>query len=97
MNVIKRNNVRVSGKGNDTIIFSHGFGCDQNMWRFVAPNFEDDYQTILFDHVGAGQSDLNAFDHDKYKILDGYADDIIDVIREPNLKKIIFVGHSVSE
>lgn len=96
MNVIKRNNVRVSGKGNDTIMFAHGFGCDQNMWRFVAPQFEDAYQTILFDHVGAGQSDLNAFDYDKYSILDGYADDIIAIVQELNLKNIIFVGHSVS-
>jgi len=68
MNVIKRNNVIVSGKGTDPMMFAHGFGCDQNMWRFVAPQFADAYQIILFDHVGAGQSDLNAFDYDKYKI-----------------------------
>jgi len=96
MNVIKRNNVIVSGKGTDPMMFAHGFGCDQNMWRFVAPQFADAYQIILFDHVGAGQSDLNAFDYDKYKILDGYADDIVDIAKELNLKNIIFVGHSVS-
>lgn len=96
MDIIKRNNVVISGKGADTMMFAHGFGCDQNMWRFVAPQFEDSHQTILFDHVGAGRSDLNSFDYDKYKVLDGYSDDIIDIIKELNLKNVIFVGHSVS-
>jgi len=96
MDIIKRNNVIVRGKGTDSIMFAHGFGCDQNMWRFVAPKFEDSYQTILFDHVGAGHSDLKSFNYDKYKILDGYSDDILDIIKELNLGNVIFVGHSVS-
>lgn len=96
MNVIERNNVVVSGKGTDPIMFAHGFGCDQNMWRFVAPQFEDNYQIVLFDHVGAGHSDLKAYDYHKYDILDGYADDILDVAKALDLKDLIFVGHSVS-
>ena len=62
MSVIHRNNVTVNGTGERAIVFSHGFGCDQKMWRFVAPAFEDRYRTVLFDHVGAGKSDLSAYD-----------------------------------
>jgi sigma-B regulation protein RsbQ len=78
------------------MIFAHGFGCDQNMWRFVAPAFESDFKTVLFDHVGAGHSDLSAYDPKKYCSLDGYADDLIDIGRELNLSGAVFVGHSVS-
>src|SRR6202142_2130770 len=76
--------------------FSPGFGCDQNMWRFVAPAFESDFKTVLFDHVGAGHSDLSAYDPRKYGSLDGYADDLIDIGRELNISGAVFVGHSVS-
>lgn len=78
------------------MVFAHGFGCDQNMWRFVAPAFEDKYKTVLFDHVGAGKSDLAAYDANKYCTLSGYADDIVEIGRELGLKRAIFVGHSVS-
>jgi sigma-B regulation protein RsbQ len=78
------------------MIFAHGFGCDQNMWRFVAPVFESDFKTVLFDHVGAGHSDLSAYDPKKYGSLDGYADDLIEIGRELNLSGAVFVGHSVS-
>jgi len=78
------------------MVFSHGFGCDQNMWRFVAPAFEDRYRTILFDHIGAGGSDLSAYDVEKYATLDGYAEDIIELSRELGVKGGVFVGHSVS-
>jgi sigma-B regulation protein RsbQ len=78
------------------MIFAHGFGCDQNMWRFVAPAFEGSFQTILFDHVGAGGSDLSAYDTQKYSTLSGYADDVVEIGRELDLKGATFVGHSVS-
>jgi sigma-B regulation protein RsbQ len=78
------------------MMFAHGFGCDQNMWRFVAPAFEDNYQIILFDHVGAGGSDLTAYSREKYDTLEGYAEDIIGIARELRLKEAVFVGHSVS-
>lgn len=96
MSVLKRNNVVVKGKGGPAMMFAHGFGCDQNMWRYVVPAFEDDYKIITFDHVGAGGSDLSAFVPQKYASLDGYADDIIEIARELALNDIIFVGHSVS-
>ncbi len=96
MDVLKRNNVKISGRGNPAMVFAHGFGCDQNMWRHVAPVFEDRFTTILFDHVGAGGSDLSAYEFAKYSTLDGYAADVIDIGRALDLKGAIFVGHSVS-
>ena len=77
-------------------MFAHGFGCDQNMWRFVAPVFAKDYQIVLFDLVGAGGSDWSAFSFEKYSSLDGYADDILEIANELELRDAIFVGHSVS-
>jgi sigma-B regulation protein RsbQ len=78
------------------MLFAHGFGCDQNMWRYVAPAFEDEYRVIRFDHVGAGGSDLSAYDRAKYSSLDGYAADILELCGELELRDVIFVGHSVS-
>jgi sigma-B regulation protein RsbQ len=78
------------------MMFAHGFGCDQNMWRWVAPAFADRYRTILFDHVGAGRSDLSAFDPAKYATLDGYAEDVTELARALDVQDGIFVGHSVS-
>lgn len=94
--VIERNNVYVRGSGERAMVFAHGFGCDQNMWRFVEPAFEDDFRTVLFDHVGAGGSDLKAYDKAKYSTLGGYANDVVEIGRELGLKDAVFVGHSVS-
>lgn len=94
--VLKRNNVHVSGSGTRPMMFAHGFGCDQNMWRLVVPAFEKEFKIVLFDHVGAGGSDLSAYSRDKYASLNGYADDVVDVARELDLKDVVFVGHSVS-
>ena len=96
MSVLTRNNVRVSGKGRAAIVFAHGFGCDQNMWRFVAPAFQDDYRTVLFDNVGAGKSDLTAYSFEKYATLEGYASDVTEIVQALELERPIFVGHSVS-
>jgi sigma-B regulation protein RsbQ len=96
MSVAQRNNVKISGRGTRPILFSHGYGCDQNMWRFVAPAFEVDYKVVLFDHVGAGKSDLSAFSKTKYNTLAGYAQDVIEICDELNLRDVTFVGHSVS-
>jgi sigma-B regulation protein RsbQ len=91
-----RNNVQVSGLGQRAMVFAHGFGCDQNMWRHVAPAFEHDFKTVLFDHVGAGRSDLSAYDPAKYASLSGYADDLVQIGQDLNLTGAVFVGHSVS-
>lgn len=96
MSVLERNNVRINGAGDRTIVFAHGFGCDQNMWRFVEPAFRDKFKTVLFDLVGAGQSDLAAYDPAKYSDLKGYAADVVEIGRELELSNAIFVGHSVS-
>ena len=78
------------------MLFAHGFGCDQQMWRLVTPAFEDDHRVVLFDHVGAGGSDQSAYDRRRYGSLDGYAEDVLEICRELDLKRVIFVGHSVS-
>ncbi|MGH6716069.1 MAG: alpha/beta fold hydrolase [Bradyrhizobium sp.] len=96
VSVIERNNVQVRGAGDRVMMFAHGFGCDQNMWRFVAPAFEKGFRTILFDHVGAGESDLSAYDKAKYSSLAGYAEDVVEIGRELGLEDAVFVGHSVS-
>ena len=92
----RRNNVRVTGSGTRPIVFAHGFGCDQNMWRLVAPAFEDSHRVVLFDHVGAGQSDTSKYRPDKYGTLDGYATDVLEICEQLGLHDVIFVGHSVS-
>ena len=89
-------NLRCSGNGERMMMFAHGFGCDQNMWRFVAPAFEPDFRTVLFDYVGAGGSDAAAYDPGKYASLEGYADDVIDLARALGIRGGVFVGHSVS-
>jgi sigma-B regulation protein RsbQ len=94
--VIERNNVHVRGSGERTMIFAHGFGCDLNMWRFVEPAFANEFRTVLFDHVGAGGSDLKAYDKERYSTLAGYADDIVEIGRELVSRDAVFVGHSVS-
>jgi sigma-B regulation protein RsbQ len=96
MDATRRNNVRVFGGGTQPMMFAHGFGCDQNMWRYVTPAFESDYRIVLFDYVGAGRSDLGAWDAQRYGSLDGYAQDILDICRELDLRDVILVGHSVS-
>ena len=94
--VVQRNNGKMTGSGARTIVFAHGFGCDQNMWRFVAPAFENDFRVVLFDNVGAGRSDLSAYVMGKYETLHGYADDLVEIGEVLGLKGAIFVGHSVS-
>src|SRR5690348_18387250 len=94
--ILKRNNVKVAGTGEQPMLFAHGFGCDQNMWRYVAPAFADDYRIVLFDYVGSGRSELDAYDAERYATLDGYAEDVLDVCDALDLRDVIFVGHSVS-
>lgn len=96
MSVLVRNNVKVMGSGQAAMVFAHGFGCDQNMWRFVWPAFAEQFRIVLFDHVGCGASDLKAYDAAKYSTLDGYADDLIEICRALDITNGVFVGHSVS-
>lgn len=89
-------NINRTGNGDTPVIFAHGYGCDQNMWRFVAPAFEEEYDVILFDHIGSGKSDESAYDYSKYATLEGYADDVIEICESLGLYRTVFVGHSVS-
>ena len=97
MDVLRRNNVSVTGpEGAPPMVLAHGFGCDQQMWRHVAPVFETDHRVVLFDHVGAGGSDLEAYDPDRYSSLAGYAQDLVEILDELALGPAVVVGHSVS-
>jgi len=96
LSVKGRNNVRVSGNGSATMVFAHGFGCDQTMWRFLAPTYGDRFRTVSFDLVGSGRSDLGAYHRDKYDTLHGYADDLLEILDEFAAGPVVFVGHSVS-
>ena len=96
MDVLNRNRVRVSGEGKQGILFAHGFGCDQAMWRYIEPEFRAGFKTVVFDHVGSGGSDHSAYDDEKYGSLGGYAQDVLEICRVLDLEKVIFVGHSVS-
>jgi sigma-B regulation protein RsbQ len=91
-----RNNVRILGRGEQTIMFAHGYGCDQNMWRKLTPAFEQRYRIILYDLVGSGRSELRAYDRDKYAMLHGHAGDVLEILREFATGPAVFVGHSVS-
>jgi len=94
--ILRRNNVHVFGAGTQPMVFAHGFGCDQNMWRLVTPAFENDYRIVLFDYVGSGKSDRRAWDAQRYSTLEGYATDLLEVCEALDLRDIILVGHSVS-
>jgi sigma-B regulation protein RsbQ len=96
MNALVRNNVKVIGKGEKPMLFAHGYGCDQNMWRYITPAFINDYKIVLFDHIGFGNSDATTYSKERYNSLHGYADDMIEICQELDLQDVIFVGHSVS-
>lgn len=97
MAVQTRSNVHLRGPSDaQPMVFAHGFGCDQHMWRHLVPHFEDRYRVVLFDHVGAGDSDLSAYDPERYSTLDDYADDVVELCDALGLDDVIFVGHSVS-
>lgn len=95
MDALQRNNVKVSGQGTQAIVFVHGFGCDQHMWRLIAPAFEAHYRVVLLDLVGAGQSDLAAYDPAHYAALGAHAADVLAVLRTLGLHGVVLVGHSV--
>jgi sigma-B regulation protein RsbQ len=97
VDVIARNNVVLTGPADaPVVLLAHGFGCDQNLWRLVVPRLAEDYRVVLFDHVGAGKSDLSAWSAERYSALEGYADDVLTLCRELDLRDVTLVGHSVS-
>jgi sigma-B regulation protein RsbQ len=96
MSIRERHHINILGKGEQTMIFAHGYGCDQNMWRLVTPAFADRYRIVLYDLVGSGRSDLRAYDRSKYATLQGHADDVVAIVKELADTPVIFVGHSVS-
>jgi sigma-B regulation protein RsbQ len=96
MSVRNRNNVHIAGDGPATIVFSHGYGCDQGMWRFLAPALAGRFRVVTYDLVGSGGSDLRAYDRNKYGTLHGYADDLLEIVDLCATGPVVVVGHSVS-
>jgi sigma-B regulation protein RsbQ len=97
VDVWKRNRIAISGRGDGPVVMlAHGFGCDQNMWRRVTPALEKESRVLVFDHVGSGSADPAAWDPQRYSTLDGYADDVLRICRELDLRQVVYVGHSVS-
>ncbi len=96
MTAFQRHNVHVTGRGSKTMIFAHGYGCDQNMWRFITPAFEEKYRVITYDLMGCGHSDLKAYDRKKYDSLRGHAQDLCEILEEAATGPALLVGHSVS-
>ncbi|WP_448321644.1 alpha/beta fold hydrolase [Streptomyces sp. CO7] len=97
MGVMQRNRVNVVGAPDGRVVMlAHGFGCDQNMWRLVIPRLAPRYRLVLFDYVGAGGSDLSAWNEERYSSLEGYARDVVEICEELDLRDVAFVGHSVS-
>lgn len=94
--VMLRNNVTVMGSGEKTLLLAHGFGCDQNMWQYIAPQLKERYTLVLFDYVGSGQSQASAFSESRYSTLEGYALDVREICEALDLNDVHFVGHSVS-
>ncbi|MEP1445025.1 MAG: alpha/beta hydrolase [Paraglaciecola sp.] len=94
--IVKRNNVTITGSGEKTLLLAHGFGCDQNMWRLMLPALIPHYRIVLFDYVGSGNSDVSYYDQDRYSSLEGYAQDILDICQALDLEDVVLVGHSVS-
>lgn len=96
LTIKERNNVKVFGHGEKVMLFAHGFGCEQGMWQYITPAFEEEYRLIMFDYVGSGGADSSTYDPVKYSQLEGYAQDVLEIIEELELESIIFVGHSIS-
>ena len=94
--IVSRNHVQIKGNGTKTLLFAHGFGCDQAVWNNIAPSFEEEYKVVLFDYVGSGQSDRSAYSTERYGSLHGYAQDVLDVCEALELDNVVFIGHSVS-
>lgn len=90
-----KHNVRIAGRGRPTLVFAHGYGCDQSMWRLVAPGFEDRHRVVLFDYVGSGRSRA-PYDPSRYAELGGYAEDVLEICRALGPEPVVFIGHSVS-
>lgn len=97
MSICSRHNLRTFGPDDArTIVFAHGYGCDQNMWRFVAPTFSSDYRVVLFDLAGCGRADPGRYDPRRHCYLEAYAEDLCDLLQENTSAPVLFVGHSIS-
>jgi sigma-B regulation protein RsbQ len=93
--VLQRNNVHIIGQGPRTLLLCNGFGYNQRLWDHLAPALAAQYRVVLFDHVGSGESDRQAYDVQKYNRLDGYAQDVVEICQALHLRDAVLIGHSV--
>ncbi|TVT38334.1 alpha/beta hydrolase [Hymenobacter setariae] len=93
--IIKRNNVRLIGEGSQTLLFCNGFGCSQQIWRYLSTPLANRYRVVLFDYVGTGDSDLGAYNWQEYSTLKRYAQDVVEICRVLELHEVVLIGHSV--
>ena len=94
--VLRRNHVQVLGTGSRTLVFAHGFGANQTIWRRQVEVLSSRYRVLLFDHVGHGRSDLAAYSPRRYGSLQGYAADLLEVLSAAEVERVHYVGHSMS-
>ncbi|OIT21785.1 PREDICTED: probable esterase KAI2 [Nicotiana attenuata] len=94
--VEEAHNVKILGSGEQTVVLAHGFGTDQSVWKHLVPHLVDDYKIILFDNMGAGTTNPDYFDFERYSSLEGYAYDVIAILEDLKIPGCIYVGHSVS-
>lgn len=94
--VEKAHNVKILGSGTQTIVLAHGFGTDQSVWKHLVPHLLQDYKVVVYDNMGAGTTNPEYFDFQRYATLEGYAYDVISILEELRVSSCIFVGHSVS-
>ena len=88
--------IKTFGSTSNPMVFAHGLGCNQTMWKDVAPAFQSTHQIVMFDLMGFGNSDTSCFSYERYQTLEGYADDFIEVVEETCFEPAVFVSHSVS-
>lgn len=89
-------NIRVVGSGKQTVVLAHGFGTDQSVWKHLVPHLIEEYQVVLYDNMGAGTTNPDYFDFQRYSSLEGFAYDVIAILDELQVHSCIYVGHSVS-
>lgn len=94
--ILRRNNITLTGHGEQVLLLAHGFGCSQQMWRFLLPLLSPYFRILLFDYVGSGGADLRAYDKQRYATLAGYAEDIVEICQTLDLTDVVLCGHSVS-
>lgn len=94
--VEEAHNVKVLGSGERVVVLAHGFGTDQSVWKHLLPHLLEDFRVVLYDNMGAGTTNPEYFDFNRYTTLEGYAYDLLAILEELQVESCVLVGHSVS-